>query len=277
MSSQKSLFQKPSEVEIKSASQLLKPWQWVTDPLFFGLEELPTSGPALFVSNHTLMGMLDIPILWEALYRRKGIFLRSLGDHFHFTVPVWRTLLSRFGTVDGTRKNCEKLMENGEFILVFPGGAGEVNKRKGQRYQLLWKERIGFAKMAIQHGCPIIPFAAVGAEDCYDIVLDRDDLFKTPVGKLLKRLKVREDGIPPLVKGLGPTILPKPQRFYFKFLSPIDTTRFQGAFENLDYCYELRNETKAKVEEGITFLLNYRQQQPPPRMSQRLLRRFNAK
>ena len=30
--------------------------------------------------------------------------------------------------------------------------------------------------MAASHGYPIIPLASVGAEDCYDIRLDRNDL-----------------------------------------------------------------------------------------------------
>jgi hypothetical protein len=42
-----------------------------------------------------------------------------------------------------------------------PGGAGEVFKGRGQDYKLLWKERLGFARMAIEFGYPIVPFAAV--------------------------------------------------------------------------------------------------------------------
>jgi len=54
-------------------------------------------------------------------------------------------------------------------VLVFPGGAPEVNKRRGEKYQLMWKERIGFARLAIQYSYPIVPFAAVGAEEsCHD-------------------------------------------------------------------------------------------------------------
>ena len=50
-------------------------------------------------------------------------------------------------------------------VLVFPRRRPEVNKRRGEKYQLMWKERIGFARLAIQYSYPIVPFAAVGAEE----------------------------------------------------------------------------------------------------------------
>ncbi len=42
-------------------------------------------------------------------------------------------------------------MRRGELVMVFPGGAREVNKRKNERYKLV-ENRLGFARLAIQHG-----------------------------------------------------------------------------------------------------------------------------
>ena len=36
----------------------------------------------------------------------------------------------------------------------------------------MWKERLGFARMAIKHRYPIIPCAAVGTEDMMETILD---------------------------------------------------------------------------------------------------------
>ena len=74
--------------------------------------------------------------------------------------------------MEGTPENCAQLMRQGESILVFPGGSREVFKRKGEQYRLMWKERLGFARLAMAYRCTIVPFAAVGADDCYDIVFD---------------------------------------------------------------------------------------------------------
>jgi hypothetical protein len=71
-------------------------------------------------------------------------------------------------------------------VLVFPGGAREVFKRKGEAYRLIWKERIGFVQMAAAHGYPIVPFASVGADEAYDIEFDAADLMRSPIGTLLR-------------------------------------------------------------------------------------------
>jgi hypothetical protein len=41
-------------------------------------------------------------------------------------------------------------MRDHQTILVFPSGSREVFKRRGQQYQLLWRERMGFARLAIE-------------------------------------------------------------------------------------------------------------------------------
>ena len=126
----------------------------------------------LLAGNHTIYGVLDIPMLALGVYEETGRVVRGLGDDNHFAVPVWRDILTRLGAVRGTRENCGRLFEAGEAVLVFPGGGREVFKHKGERYKLVWKERVGFARLAIQYGVPIVPFASVGVEDMFEIVLE---------------------------------------------------------------------------------------------------------
>src|SRR5512139_1917264 len=167
---------RPTADEIAAARVLLEPWRLLTAPVFYGVEQVPTDRPFLLVGNHTLMGVLDVPLMVLGLHQRRGVVVRALGDHLHFQVPLWRDVLIRFGTVEGTRETCEQLMRAGESILVFPGGGREVFKHKGEQYHLIWKNRVGFAALAIAHGYPIVPFAAVGAEECYDILVDADEM-----------------------------------------------------------------------------------------------------
>lgn len=72
-------------------------------------------------------------------------------------------------------------------VLLFPGGAREVNKKVGQEYQLFWKESADFVRLAARCDAIIVPFAAVGADDAYDVVLEADELLQTPIlGPLVK-------------------------------------------------------------------------------------------
>lgn len=268
------LFKRPSHREVEDVHRMLKPWEWLTSPTFFGLEHIPMEGPVLFVGNHSLLGMLDTPLMWMKLYHEKGIFMRPLGDHFHFKVPIWRDILTKFGMVDGNRENCTALMEHAEYILVFPGGAREAFKHKNEKYKLTWQERLGFARMAIQHQCPIVPFAAVGAEDCWDVIADGDDLMNSPFGKYFHKWGLRSDLIVPMVKGIGFTPIPRPQRLYFKFGKPIDTSIYKGNYENIRYCKNLREQVKDIVEADIQWLIDYRQQDPDRALIPRLWHQF---
>jgi len=252
----------PSTLEAALAGVALAPWRWLTAPRVTGLEHLPAGGPALLVGNHTIFGLLDAPLLLLALRDARGVLPRALGDHLHFQVPGWRTLLERFGVVDGTPANARSLMRAGEWLVVFPGGAREVFKRRGEQYSLLWGERAGFARLAIEHGYPIVPFAAVGAEDMFDVILDAGDLLASPLGPLVRRLAPRLDAVPPLVRGIGPTAIPRLQRFYFDFGAPVETRHLAGRENDPAVCFAVREQVRRAVEEGIARLLLERERDP---------------
>jgi len=260
---------RPTAIEMAAARVLLEPWRLLTSPVFYGVERVPTDRPFLLVGNHTLMGVLDVPLMLLGLHERSGVIVRPLGDHVHFQVPLWRDLLVRFGTVEGTRENCAALMRAGESILVFPGGAREVFKHKGEQYHLIWKGRTGFAALAIRHGYPIVPFAAVGAEECYDILVDSDEMRHSPLGPVLEWLTPRADELPPVVAGIGP--LPRPQRFYFRFEAPIETRRWAGRAHNQTACLELRAAVARAIERGIKLLQRARRRDPEATLAARLM------
>ena len=250
----------PDDATMRRAAALLEPWRRLVDPVFLGLDRIPDDRPLLFVGNHTLYGVLDAPLMYMALYFRKGIFLRSLGDRMHFRIPIWGHTLSRFGAIEGSPDTCSQLMQDNQCILVFPGGAREVAKRRGEHYQLVWGERAGFARLAIEHGCTIVPFAAVGAEDMFDIIADANDVLRSPLGSLWKRLNLREDFLPPLalprVRSLN-----RVERFYFRFMDPIRTADVRGSTDP-DVIWSIREQTRAAIEAGIVELMEHREADP---------------
>ncbi|WP_297922052.1 lysophospholipid acyltransferase family protein [uncultured Agitococcus sp.] len=241
-------FSPPPLSRIKKALYLQNKW---FDPVFMGLEHLDRSRPALYVGNHTLYGTLDGPLMLLGLYEHKGIFLRSLGDHIHFKVPLWGKLLVDNGCVAGTPENCQQLMEAKEHILVYPGGGREVMKNKDELYQLVWKQRTGFARMAMQNGYDIIPFAAIGADDAYTIQYDTNDFYQSRVGKWLQKTGISDkylrggDAFMPLATGLG--LLPRPEKMYFAFGERITTVAMQTQSENKDLQWQVREQVEAKI------------------------------
>jgi 1-acyl-sn-glycerol-3-phosphate acyltransferase len=262
---------RPTSADIELARVVLAPWRWITAPRVSGLEHLPHDRPALLAGNHTTWALLDSPLLLLELYEARGIFPRAVGDHLHFRVPVWRGLIERFGVVNGTPDNVRALMRAGEWIIVFPGGAREVFKRRGEKYALIWGERTGFARVAIESGYPIVPFSLVGAEDVYDIVLDADDLLTSPLGPLLRRFAPRSDVIPPVARGVGPTAVPRAERFYFHFGEPVETRHLAGRERDHRTCFAVREQVREAVEDGIVRLLLERERDPDRALLSRVL------
>lgn len=251
-------------------------------PKFYGLDNIVAAKPALLVGNHTLYGIIDVPLLLAQIYKDKDILVRSLADHAHYDVPLWRNLLDKIGGVEGTRENCSQLMQQGQHVLVFPGGAREVSKRKGEQYQLTWKRRTGFCRMAIQHKYDIIPFAAVGPDDAFDILVDGEDILQSPLGGLLKKAGLLEkdsvirggDLLMPLTRGIGPTMLPKPERFYFSIGERIDVSQYEGKAEDESVLFELRDRVAFAIQDQIGEMLSVREQDYDKGFIRRVLNRL---
>jgi 1-acyl-sn-glycerol-3-phosphate acyltransferase len=245
-------FDPPSK---EFAKQFIKPFKQYFTPEFYGIDEVDATRPALYVSNHAVIGVLDgYPFAIE-LYLRKGILLRALADRNHFKIPFWKDLLAkRLGVLEASRENCAAVMERKENLVVFPGGTREVCKKKGEAYVLKWQDRTGFVRMAMQYGYDIIPVAAVGAEDAYTVTKDSDDILNHSfAGRLLKQTGLAhtlfKDGelLPPFVKGWGNTVIPKPVKLYFSFGKRISTKRYKSKFED----HETQELIKARVEKSL--------------------------
>ena len=260
------------------------PLRALLSPVAIGLEHIPREGAVLLVGNHTIYGLVDIPMLGLAILDGTGRMVRGLGDHNHFALPLWRDVLTRLGAVRGTRENCAELFEKGEAVLVFPGGGREVMKRKGERYKLVWKERVGFARLAIEHGVPIVPLASVGVDDMFEIVVDAAEILRSPVGDLLRALGIPSQPwfrhgeiLPPIARGKGPIGLPRLERQYFLFGPPIETKHLAGRHEDAKTCLALREEVSRAIEMQIADLLAVQAGDPERYPLQRLLRRIAAR
>jgi 1-acyl-sn-glycerol-3-phosphate acyltransferase len=269
---------------IDALDQRIQPLKRLLSPVAIGTDHIPREGPVLLIGNHTIYGMVDIPMLGLEIYEKTGRTVRGLADHNHFALPIWRDLLRQIGAVRGTREVCGRLLESGEAVLVFPGGGREVMKHKHERYRLIWKERIGFARMAIEYGVPIVPFASVGVEDMFEIVIDAEDILRSPVGDLLRALGITDqpwfrhgEVIPPIARGQGPGALPRLERQYFLFGEPITTRSYAGRHEDRDACFELRERVKTVIENQIQVLREVREGDPERYPVQRIMRRLASK
>jgi 1-acyl-sn-glycerol-3-phosphate acyltransferase len=250
---------------VSFVDNLTKPWYAYFTPEFFGIENLDAKKPALYVANHTIYGVTDGTLYVAEAYKKKGIYMRGLADNMHFMIPGWNKLFTQLGFARGSRENCALLMKQQQHILVYPGGSREVCKRKGEEYKLIWKDRTGFARMAIEHGYDIIPIVNVGGDDAYEIVKNPEEVLEsTFIGKLLKKSGLADgflknsENVPPLALGIGNTIFPKPVKLYFGYGERISTKAFKKEANNKEIQWQIREQVELSMNKMMLQLLEYR-------------------
>jgi 1-acyl-sn-glycerol-3-phosphate acyltransferase len=231
-------------------------------PTVTGVENIPDE-PTLFIGNHSMFG-LDGMIFLPMLYHETGRFARAMGDNAWFQTFTREGMIKN-GTVLAHPRVCSALMEEGLDLLVFPGGAAEANKTAEEKYNLVWRQRYGFVRMAAQHGYNITPFGLVGPDDWFDHRIEGRDLLDTRLGKLLTRMGVteglREDLLPPLPAGVFSTLLPKPQRCFLAFGEPVSVPDCRGKKTvPMSVQKSVREQTAAKVEQLVADMLLMRTQ-----------------
>jgi 1-acyl-sn-glycerol-3-phosphate acyltransferase len=270
-------LQTPAALRFRLVNRVLRAY---FAPEYVHLDRADARHPTLFVGNHSVFGVLDVMLFADGLYRERGISLRMLADRNHFKVPLWRDFTVQTGAVLGSPENCAALMRRGEHILVFPGGAREVFKHKAEAYRLIWKERFGFIRLAIEHGYTITPYATVGAEEAFDVLLDSSDYMNTPLGRALKDTGIADrylrygEEFPPLVRGLGLTMIPRPEKLYFSIGRPIDMARYRGQSKDRAVLQRARDRVGRSLGRLIAELRERRSRDTKPGRLRLLLNRL---
>ncbi|MEZ5555536.1 lysophospholipid acyltransferase family protein [Haliea sp.] len=265
------LTEVPRSRDLQIAYQIIKRY---FRPEVRGVERIPQR-PCLFVGNHSLFA-LDGMVVVSVLQQQYGRFLRPLGDKFLFTHPQMEQALLARGAAMGHPEVCSALMAHGQDLLVFPGGAHEAVKPNRLRYQLQWKERFGFIRMAAQYGYTIMPFGIVGPDEFYDHLIESEALPDSLPGRLLRRVGLltedtRSDALPPLAIGALGTALPKPQRCFLGFGRPIDLAAYARRKPGKAQLRKIRDDVAGEIEQQLQALLLLREQQ---RSENSLLRRI---
>lgn len=175
-----------------------------------GAEHLPR-GPALLVGNHGLVGY-ETMLFFDELMQHTGRHPLGLADRWFFRVPGLREALVRLGGIYGNFDNAVRALHDGNLVVCYPGGAREVLKGTPEsHYGLQWAQSQGFIRVALAAGVPIIPFAAAGVDDTYDVLMVLRGTGEAMMGHPKYDL--------PLFWARGP--LPRPVPFWFRIGRPI--------------------------------------------------------
>jgi 1-acyl-sn-glycerol-3-phosphate acyltransferase len=180
-----------------------------------GIENVPATGPCLFVANHSGQLPFDGLIIAAALFldAPQPRVVRSMVERFVPSVPFISYLFSRWGQITGTPENCRRLLADDEAILVFPEGSRGVSKPFSRRYQLA-EFGHGFMRLALETDTPVVPVAVIGAEEQAPAINIK------PLARLLGTPAFPVVPYPPFVP-----VMPLPVKYRLYFGEPL---HFQG-------------------------------------------------
>jgi len=109
---------------------------------------------------------VDVYYLTCWLQVKKKIFARPVVDYFMFKVPGFKTFLEVFGCTTGPRSRLVELLKDGNVVIVSPGGVREALFSKD--YGIIWEDRAGFAKCAVEAQVPILPMFTSNVRQVFD-------------------------------------------------------------------------------------------------------------
>lgn len=175
-----------------------------------GLENIPNDGPSLVVMNHGIIPFHGF-LLFKRIVEARAIYPRGLGAGFIFDLPGVRALFLKGGAVNANPRNARELLAEGACLMLAPGGIYEGLVTQPGMKRIPWERRFGFARLAVETGCPVVPTYCPAINDVY---LNSRLLLRRRI-KLLEAARFSL----PLPFGIG--LLPFPKHLVHHIAPPI--------------------------------------------------------
>jgi 1-acyl-sn-glycerol-3-phosphate acyltransferase len=221
-----------------------------------GIENIPSEGGALLVSNHSGALPPDAPMIMQAVRNEHPSPrpLYMLGEDWFKGYPGVGMLANKIGLVPANGANAQRLLrDEGRLVLVFPEGQKGTRKLYWQRYRLRRFGRGGFVKTALRAGVPIVPVAVIGAEEAMPIfahvpLLQRlTGLIYFPINHAFPHM------------GLAAGLMYLPAKFKIRFLEPISFDGYGPAdADDLELVQRLAEQVRERIQSEVDLLISER-------------------
>ncbi len=214
-----------------------------------GVENIPTEGGALLVSNHSGTVPIDGVMVGYAVKKYAQRNLRPLGADLVFQLPFVSQLARKLGATLACTEDAERLLSNGELAGVWPEGFKGIGKPYAERYKLQRFGRGGFVSSAMRAQVPIVPVSIVGAEEIYPLIGN--------VPSLARLLGVPYLPITPFFPLLGPLgLVPLPSKWIIEFGEPIRTDAYEPeAADDPMLLFNVTDQVRETIQQTLYALL----------------------
>jgi 1-acyl-sn-glycerol-3-phosphate acyltransferase len=220
------------------------PRMWLLSSLYFrgevrGLGNIPDEGAALLVGNHSGGNLTpDTTVFSLAFHAYFGVErpFHQLAHNLVLSMPGLG-FLRKYGTVAASPENARKALQSGAVVLVYPGGDREVHRPSWQGGRVVFGDRKGYVRLALDQDVPIVPVVAVGGQETALFLSRGEALSRLLMLDRLLRLKVLPISVGlPWGLNVGDFLghVPLPAKITVEVLPPIHLREEFGAEPDVD-------------------------------------------
>ncbi len=227
-----------------------------------GWEKIPEP-PVLFIGIHS-----GAPFVWDAWtigaqwWRHFGSS-RPLHGTAHdalMALPGVGAYFRRMGVLPAAPDSITAALAAGHDVALWPGGEVDSLRPWTKRDEAILAGRMGFVKLAIRSGVPIVPISTVGGPDSMPVLATGRRL-----AKLLQLDKVARLKMFPIALqapwGISPALLPEfplPTKIRTAFQDPIELDRDPAKAKDDEYVESKYEEVVASIQAGMDTLARRR-------------------
>ena len=111
------------------------------------MENIPKTEPVLIVYYHGAIP-IDLYYFIAKVLLFHSRLIHTVADRFLFNFPGWSIISDVIKVIPGTIQTCSSILKEGNMLAISPGGVYEAQFSDAY-YRLMWKKRLGFAKVAL--------------------------------------------------------------------------------------------------------------------------------
>ena len=227
-----------------------------------GWEKLPDP-PVLLIGIHS-----GAPFVWDAWtigvqwWRHFGS-TRSLHGTAHdalMALPAVGSYFRRMGVLPAAADSISAALAAGHDVALWPGGERDSLRPWTQRDEAVLAGRMGFIKLAIRSGVPIVPIATVGGPDSMPVLARGRRLAKLLALDKVARLKMFPIAIQ-APWGISPALLPElplPTKIRTAFQDPVRLDCEPSLAEDEEYVEAKYEEVRTSIQTGMDTLARRR-------------------
>ncbi len=227
-----------------------------------GWEKIPEP-PVLLIGIHS-----GAPFVWDAWtigaqwWRHFGES-RTLHGTAHdalMALPGVGRYFRRMGVVPAAPDSIASALAAGHDVALWPGGERDSLRPWTQRDEAVLAGRMGFIKLAIRSGVPIVPIATVGGPDSMPVLARGRRLAKLLGLEKVARLKMFPIALQ-VPWGISPALLPElplPTKIRTAFQDPIELDSDPERAEDDDYVERGYEQVRSSIQDGMDALARRR-------------------